>query len=255
MPISTEESVKLICVKYKSSDSLSKVKLKLLRGMRKAERRSSSSCGVAHPLQPWTSRCRSIGDLPADDVLTTSSNSRYIAFLTKDGRVCRLRCTSRPELSQKGDSSVGSMLDSLRRSQGVSFQEESDAEYARQLQAEFEAEGHHRLLRGGPPHSPFYGRASSPSTVLEELDREARAYMYLGMTAPNPWEQTYRVSPRFMIRDESPVPIGAMGRDSGAADARSGDSPPPDYHSLFGERRYINSTRYKQYCVYCSICP
>ena len=44
------------------------------------------------------------------------------------------------------------------------------------------------------------------------------------------------------MRNDSPVGmISAFGRDSvvmGAADARSGDSPPPDYSSLFGDRRY-----------------
>ena len=154
MPTSTEERVKLICVKHKSSDSLGKVKSRLLRAMRKAERRSSGITTITHPLQPWTNQCHSLGALPADDVLMTLTNSRYIVFLTKDGRVCRLRCTSRPEVSkQSGDSSVASILNTLRRRGSsapgqVSFQEESDAEYARQLQAEYEAE-RDRLLTGG----------------------------------------------------------------------------------------------------------
>ena len=153
MPTPAEENVKLICVKHKSSDTLGKVKLKVLRAMRKAERRTSSITAITHPLQSWTNQCHSIGTLPADDVQMTLVNSRYIVFLTKDGRVCRLRCASRPEVSQqKGENSVVSILNTLRRrgssSQGqVSFQEESDAEYARQLQAEYEAE-RDRLLSG-----------------------------------------------------------------------------------------------------------
>ena len=245
--------MKLICVKYKSSDSPGKVKMKLLRAMRRAERQSRSpNTAIIHPLQPWTNHCHTIGDLPADDVLITLSNSRYIVFLTKDGRVCRLKCTSRPELSQKGSSAIASLLSSLRRgnstTHGLSFQEESDAEYARQLQAEYEAQSHRSLTSGGGAalgHLPtFFGRAGSPSTVLEELDREARVYStYLGI--PPPWSSeasSYRVRPPFSLRDNSPVMIGAFGRDTvvlGAADARSGDSPPPDYSSLFGDRRYI----------------
>ena len=246
MSTSTDENVKLICVKYKSSDSLGKVKLKLLRAMRRAERQSRSvNTTISHPLQPWNNHCHTIGELPANDILITLSNSRYIVFLTKDGRVCRLKCTSRPELSQKSDSSIASLLSSLRRgpssTHGLSFQEESDAEYARQLQAEYEAQSHRSSLGH---HPTYFGRAGSPSTVLEELDREARAYMYLGMSS-HPWppEPSYRVSPRFSLRDDSPVPVGAFGRDSvvlGAADARSGDSPPPDYSSLFGDRRYVH---------------
>ena len=254
MSTDTEESVKLICVKYKSSDSPGKVKMKLLRAMRRAERQSRSpNTTISHPLQPWTNHCHTIGDLPANDVVITLSNSRYIVFLTKDGRVCRLKCTSKPELSQKSGSAIASLLSSLRRgtsAHGLSFQEESDAEYARQLQAEYEAESHHPLGSGGGSaalgHIPtFFGRARSPSTVLEEFDREARAYSsYLGI--PPPWSaeaSSYRVRPPFSLRDDSPVGmISAFGRDSfvlGAADARSGDSPPPDYSSLFGNRRCV----------------
>ena len=138
---------------------------------------------------------------------------------------------------------------------GLSFQEESDAEYARQLQAEYEAQSHRPLMSGGTlGHIPmFFGRAGSPSTVLEEFDREARAYSsYLGI--PPPWSAEasgYRVRPPFSLRDDSPVGmISALGRDSlvlGAADARSGDSPPPDYSSLFGNRGYM----YINFTLYC----
>ena len=90
-------------------------------------------------------------------------------------------------------------------------------------------------------HSPFYGRSGSPSVMLEELDRQAQQYMYLGMTAPNPWEQDYHV-PRFMVRGSFPMQATRLEMDSGgAADMRSGgDSPPPDYQSLFGDRRYVH---------------
>ena len=249
--------MKLICVKYKSSDSPGKVKMKLLRAMRRAERQSrSTNTAITHPLQPWTNHCHTIGGLPANDVQTVLSNSRYIVFLTKDGRVCRLRCTSRPELSLRGDSAIASLLSSLRRgtssAHGLSFQEESDAEYARQLQAEYEAQGHHSFASGtggaALGHIPtfFTGTASSPSTVLEEFDRETRAYTtYLGIPPPWPMEpSSYRVRPPFSLRDDSPVGvISAFGRDT-ATDAQSGDSPPPDYHSLFGHRRYVHAYMY-----------
>ena len=171
----------------------------------------------------------------------TLSNSRYIIFLTRDGRVCRLRCSSRPELTQqKGDNSVASILNSLRRgsgAHGVSFQEESDAEYARQLQAEFEAESH-RLLTGTPSDSPFFARASSPSAVLEELDREAHALMYAGMSSS--LEPSSDLA-GYLDNYDTPIMINSIWRDTGAAatvgDPRNGDSPPPDYRSLFGERR------------------
>ena len=251
MPASSmpEENVKLICVKYKSSDSLGKVKLKLLRAMRKAERRSASVVAITHPLQSWTNPCHSIGSLPAEDILVTRSNSRYRVFLTKDGRVCRLRCASRPELAQqKGESSIASILSSLRRgssatAHGLSFQEESDAEYARQLQAQFEAE------RGGgggasshlfpdviqasvvPPL--FYGRFGGPSPrTLEELDSEANAFVgVFELRGSNNWEIP-------IDRDrETQLPITLINREDIVPTFIS-STPPPDYRSLFGDRRY-----------------
>ena len=277
MSTSTEENVKLVCVKYKSSDSPGKVKLKLLRAMRRAERQSHSPhTTITHPLQPWTNHCHTIGDLPANNVLITLSNSRYIVFLTKDGRVCRLKCTSRPELSQKSDSAIASLLSSLRRGtssshvHGVSFQEENDAEYARQLQAEYEAHSHLSLIGGAGAslgHIPtFSWRSGSPPSVLEDFDREARAYSsYLGV--PPPWStdpSLYRLRSTMPIRNGSPVGmISAFGRDSvvlGAADARSGDSPPPDYSSLFGDRRYLCNVHVRirihvHTCMYVKILP
>ena len=240
---STEDNVKLICFKCKSSDTPSKVKMKLLRGMRKAERRGVAISAISHPLQPWNNQCHSIGALPAEDVLIALSNSRYVVFLTKDGRVCRLRCTSRPSVSQqRHDSSVASILSTLRSSSThhVSFQEESDAEYARQLQAEFEAESQ-RLLGGASVlgHSTFFGRAPSPSIPLrDELNRDGHDYIHLGLHSPT--EMLYhRISPRFAMRDDSPIPIGLLGRGGGASDVLVDASPPPDYHSLFGERRCV----------------
>ena len=259
MSTSTEECVKLICVRYKSSDSPGKVKMKLLRAMRRAERQTrSANTTIVHPLQPWTNHYHTIGDLPANDVLTTLSNSRYIVFLTKDGRVCRLKCTSRKELIQKTDISIASVLSSLRRgpsaTHGVSFQEESDAEYARQLQAEFESQNHHSFEGSAVLNVPslYFGRAGSPRNVLEEIDRETRIYSsYLGLPPPWSTEASYRVSPRFSLRDDSPIPIGPFGEAAvvlEATDARSGDSPPPDYSSLFGDRRYFIAL-YMYMCV------
>ena len=245
MSASTEDNVKLICFKCKSSDTHRKVKQKLLRVVRRAERRGADVCAITHPLQEWTNQCHSIGALPADDILTTSSNSRYIVFLTKDGRVCRLKCTSRSDPSQqRHDNSVASILSTLRGSSShhVSFQEESDAEYARQLQAEFEAESQ-RLLGGASVlgHSTFFTRAPSPSIpVREEMNRDGHEYMHLRIRSPTDLLYEH-ISPRFSVRDGStspvPVPISILGRVGGASGTRTEGSPPPDYQSLFGERR------------------
>ena len=63
----------------------------------------------------------------------------------------------------------------------------------------------------------FFGRAEIPFIVLEEFNREARAYSsYLGI--PPPWSveaSSYQVRPPFLLRDDSPVGmISAFGRDS-----------------------------------------
>lgn len=139
MPGVTEDKVKLLCVKLKPNDTPEKVKAKILKGLRKAEKKSSSSCAITHPLQNWTNEIHSLGDLDSKNVAKVVSNSRYIAFLMRDGRVCRIRCSSKTPSRRNSVPNVGEIL--RRSNQAVpSFQELSDAEYAKQLQARFDSE-------------------------------------------------------------------------------------------------------------------
>lgn len=128
----------LLCVRVKATDPPEKVKSKILKGLRNVEGRNVSSVCVTKDLQ-------AVPDLNPNDVVKVVSNSRYIAFLCEDGRVCRIKCTSKSETSSKKDKSV---LDIIRRTTPT-FQELSDVEYARQLQTEMSTG-----LRGYYPSVP-----------------------------------------------------------------------------------------------------
>ncbi len=128
---SASNQVKILCINIKDSDSPGKIKSKILKGLKKAEKKASSSQCVSQPLHSWNKDLYSISDIPASEVIKLSSNSRFIVWLLKDGSVCRLNCisTSAPPRKEKG------VLDALQRNT-PSFQELSDAEFARQLQSE-----------------------------------------------------------------------------------------------------------------------
>ena len=126
------DQIKVVCVNVKASDSPGKVKSKLLKGLRRAEKKSPTPVCVSQPLQSWSKDLHSISDIPANEVAQVSSNSRFIVFLLKDGNVCRLKCTSSSSSTRKDSRSI---LESLQRPTPT-FQELSDAEYARQLQSD-----------------------------------------------------------------------------------------------------------------------
>ena len=128
MPAQPCKGVSLLCVRVKDTDPPEKVKSKILKGLRNAEGKSSSSVSVS----VQTKDLQAVAGLSPNDVVKVVSNSRYITFLCEDGRVCRLKCTSKSDTSSKKDHSV---VDILRRSTPT-FQELSDVEYARQLQTE-----------------------------------------------------------------------------------------------------------------------
>lgn len=120
------DQIKIVCVNIKSLDSPREIKTKILKGLRKAERKKPTPVCVSQPLQSWTKELHSLADIPASDVTQMSSNSRFMVWLLRDGSVCRLKCAT----SYRKDKSV---LEALQR---PTFQELSDAEYARQLQSE-----------------------------------------------------------------------------------------------------------------------
>lgn len=119
---------KLLCVPYKDGYSTEKIRRKILKRLQKLERKSSNSIFV-----------KGLSSLSPNDIQATVSNSKYVGFLLKDGRACRMKVSSSyqsksyqvpPDLKTVSSSGRGES----------SFQVLSDAEYARRLQAQFDQE-------------------------------------------------------------------------------------------------------------------
>ena len=128
-----ESKVKLLSVPLKQKDNIEKVRRRILRYLQKNEKCSSN-----------LSNLQSIEGIDAVDVQNVESNSQYLVFLMKDGRVCRMKCSSQSKLTEHHiDEEI------TRRSRDTSFQVLSDAEYARQLQSQFDQERSTRGSLGG----------------------------------------------------------------------------------------------------------
>lgn len=195
MPGRTEEKVRLICVKLKSSDSPEKVKSKVLKSLRNAEKHVSQARSLGHPLGASTmfEETCTIAELNAESVSQVVTNSKYIVFLLKDGSVCRLKCTSRESTLSKFTTSAFQRSNQPK----ASFQVLSDAEYARQLQAQFDSEGGGGMGTGrwagrggraghGATTEDALGSTSGISLAnFNELDRRSRELMFLG-SVPSP---------------------------------------------------------------------
>ena len=129
MPGRVEDHVRLVSVKLRAGEASHRIKRKVLRSLRNAEKKEHKSA------YPPTEQSYSIPDLPSRDVVKVVSNSRFVAFLLQDGRVCRIQCSSYAGSSK--EFVEGKWLGAGKE---PSFQVFSDAEYARQLQAQFDAE-------------------------------------------------------------------------------------------------------------------
>lgn len=120
---------KLLCVPYKEGYSPDKIRKKILKRLQKLEKKTTPSTYV-----------KSLPGVPADQVLSIVTNSKYIACLLKDGRVCRMKVSSSSTLTTyqvPPDFKTGSTRPGGPE---TSLQVLSDAEYARRLQAQFDQE-------------------------------------------------------------------------------------------------------------------
>ena len=115
--------------------------------------------------------------------------------------------------------------DLLKRPKQSSFQVLSDAEYARQLQAQFNAE-----RGGGGGGRNLFGSTRTASTLppvtLSELERRSREYMYLG-SIPSP---EYHRDPEYyrtLARELSHEGELVTGVGSNVFDTRSLSPPSP----------------------------
>ena len=136
-----DQLVRFLCVEVKSGESQEKLKAKVLKTISNSEKTTPTL--ASNPLQTWNEEAHTLQDLVAEDVVKVASNSSYVTFLLRNGRVCRLQMSSRED---SHSSKTFTSLDALRRSgtsfrQGprASFQVLGDEEYAQQLQNELNA--------------------------------------------------------------------------------------------------------------------
>lgn len=216
MPGKVEEKVKFVCLKLKPNEHPEKARYKILKSLRNSEKRHSQTAAVSHPLAEWCEEVHIIPELDAKEVFEVASNSKYVVFLMRDGRVCRIKCMSKVETN------TVSSADLLKRVNQPSFQELSDAEYARQLQATLDTEGERR------PSVGLQTIATATSSInLADLERRSRELMILG-SVPSP---EYRQDPEFfgnLARSLSHQEELVAGVDVPLLPS----SPPPTYDSL-----------------------
>ncbi len=119
-----ESRVQLISIPLKQGDNMEKLRRKVLRTIQKNER------GILQ-----ANNIKMVDGIDPSMIKTVVTNSQYIVFLLNDGRVCRISCNSHSRLTEHHISHEIS-----RQARDTSFQVLSDAEYARQLQAQFDQE-------------------------------------------------------------------------------------------------------------------
>ena len=230
MPGRVEEKVKFVCLKLKSNEHPEKARYKILKSLRNSEKRHTQTAAISHPLAEWCEEVHIIPELDAKEVFEVASNSKYVVFLMRDGRVCRIKCAS------PADTSAVPSVDVLNRASQPSFQELSDAEYARQLQATLDSEGDRRPAVGVRSIATTTGSMS-----MADLERRSRELMILG-SVPSP---EYRQDPEFfgnLARSLSHQEELVAGVDVPLLPS----SPPPSYDSLsslvpgvLGSSRYM----------------
>ena len=120
-----DRQVKLLCLGLKDNESAEKVRRKVLKRLKLLEKRHHVGTGGA---------VRTLPGLDSSEIRSVATNSRYLVFLMKDGRVCRVQCSSQARAPNKPSEEI------LKKPREASFQVLSDAAYARQLQAEFDRE-------------------------------------------------------------------------------------------------------------------
>ena len=226
---SMSNKVKLLCVKVKPDENADAVKTRVLKHLKSVEKASGADCG---PSDKSDSDCvHFVHNLDADSVLRVVSNSNYIGFLLKDGRVCRMRCASRAEVDTRPN---------VRYSARPSFQVQSDAEYAKQLQAEFNSEGGAQSSRGydeldwlsrglidhSSPDRDFYVSISRPL----DLDDAHLATPFHDRDAPEsrsppPSYDALRVDPNWTQRFASAEPATEVGDGRGKKKAEKASWP------------------------------
>ena len=115
----------LLNIRIKDGDNTEKIRKRIIRRLKKVEKTGEKG-----------SMTREVDGLASSVVKSVVSNTYCIAFLLTSGRVCRIRCTSQPQVANK----YRATDESNSKNRQTSFQVLSDAEYARQLQLQFDQE-------------------------------------------------------------------------------------------------------------------
>lgn len=155
--MSTEKTnlVRFLCVDVKSEETQEKLKTKLLKAIHNSEKKTTPTSSITHPLQPWHEDVHTLPDLRAEDITKAVANSSHVAFLLRNGQVCRIRVASWEESSSAKTMSLDALRQSQRQQGEVSsFQVLGDEELAQQLYIELNSRG---LGLGG--QQPYMGGA------------------------------------------------------------------------------------------------
>lgn len=141
-----ESHVQLISIPLKHGDNTEKLRRKILRIIQKSEKGNLQGSNV-----------KTIDGIDPALVKSVLANSQYFIFLLNDGRVCRMACSSHSKLKEHHVSH-----EMTRHARDTSLQVLSDAEYARQLQVQFDQE----RLGGG---DRFLGRGTGASLGADDI--------------------------------------------------------------------------------------
>lgn len=132
----------LLNIRIKDGDNIEKIRKRVIRRLKKVEKTGEKG-----------SMTREIDGLVSSTVKAVVSNTFCMAFLLTSGRVCRVMCTSQPQVAIK----YRATDDTSNKPRQTSFQVLSDAEYARQLQLQFDQERYtNRRARQATNEPPSY---------------------------------------------------------------------------------------------------
>lgn len=182
-----ESHVQLISIPLKHGDNVEKLRRKVLRTIQKNEKGNLQGSNV-----------KTVEGIDPSLVKSVLANSQYFVFLLNDGRVCRMPCTSHSQLKEHHISQ-----EITRHARDTSLQVLSDAEYARQLQVQFDQE---RL--GGSGGDRFLGRSGATAAASLGTD-DISPYVSLSYMPS--------LNSNFSYSPSSP-PVYIPRSDSGASD-------------------------------------
>ena len=228
--------MQLISIPLKQGDNLEKLRRKILRVIQKNERGNLQGSNI-----------KTIEGIDPSTVKTIVTNSQYIVFLLNDGRVCRMACKSHSQLKDHHISHEMS-----RQARDTSLQVMSDAEYARQLQAQFNSEAPSRQERfldrnsGTSDISPYVSLSYTPSLNSN--------FSYSPSSPPVYVPQLYRLDSNSAAKEGAGASNGASGQATGANGGTQDKKLKKDKEGVWPDMGPIEWLIVKQVCNYSLVC-